>query len=99
MTDEKVKEVISKSCRFCVPAYANLQEGIEAYPEDILSVQKDVLGAKMRFCVYIDGSPNSQQLYITQENPDIYIIAKKKINYCPICGRKLMTDGDAEGDG
>lgn len=66
MADEKIKETISKSCRFCVPAYANLQEGIETYPEDILQVQKNVLGAKMRFCVYIDGSPNSQQLYITE---------------------------------
>lgn len=63
-------------CKYC---------DIEDAAENILSKKVSVLNEKIRFEVFLNGDT----IALCAGEEYVHPIAKRKIKYCPMCGRKL----------
>lgn len=66
-------------CRFCN----------EEYAEAIINKNISVLNANVRFELYIGG----ESLRLCTNDEHLKPLVEKKINFCPMCGRNLTTNG------
>lgn len=84
-----------KKCKYCIDAFTNVYEEDSDY-DDLIVFNVKILGAKHRFRVKINTS--GQLELVNDSDCDVESLAKRKINFCPMCGREIpkITPTDEE---